>query len=72
MLIIKHQNQLVKWVEVHFPYNGLHEQRFPRNKYPLFWQNPWATNLALFLTTNPSSLYLFFKIYFVPMGWQFE
>jgi hypothetical protein len=21
MLIIKHQNQLVKWVEVHFPYN---------------------------------------------------
>jgi hypothetical protein len=21
MLIIKHQNQLVKWTEVHFPYN---------------------------------------------------
>jgi hypothetical protein len=21
MLLIKHQNQLVKWVEAHFPYN---------------------------------------------------
>jgi hypothetical protein len=48
-------------------------QRSPHNQYPLsFWQNPWATNLVSYVTTNPSSHCLFLKTHFVPMWWQFE
>jgi hypothetical protein len=38
----------------------------------IFLAKPLGNQPLLFLTTNPSSLYLFLKTHFVPMGWQFE
>jgi hypothetical protein len=34
MSIIKHQNHLVKWVELHFPYNMENEQNKVEEKWP--------------------------------------
>jgi hypothetical protein len=52
--------------------NGQQGQRSPHNQFPLFGNTVGQTNLALFLTTKPSSLCLVLKTHFVQMGWQLE